>query len=234
MNFAVRCLLVCGLCLPIAAQTVTQLHSYGEADPDLVERQIRALVPEEPRVSMNRNARQVIVVAEPEVQEKIAGMVKQLSTPPLELRFRIRHNRDVRSLAVRDGIPFSLPISETPPPELIRMARGRLNPERRNLPVVGSALQLHPKLLREDPAIVRLRVTPAVVFGHLQPYDVVSFEEVTQDVLVNTEVFLDLTLQLGSHHFYEKFLRTLTEPASAPKPVALLLSLQVAPVGSPP
>lgn len=230
-----RFLLFLLACLSIgSAQTVTQLHSYGEANPDLVERQIRALIPERPRVSMNRNAQQVIVVAEPAVQEKVATMVAQLAKPPLEFRFRIRHNREVREVTVGAGIPFSIPVSEVPPEELILYSRGRLGSDKQQVPVVASALQLHAVLLREEPAIVRMRVVPAMVFGEAPPYDIVSFDEYTQDLLVNTTEFLNLSRELESHDFYRNFLRTRTEPSSIPKPVGLLLSLEVAPVGSPP
>lgn len=219
-------------CCSALAQTVTQLHSYGDADPELVERQIRALVPEGPRVSMNRRAGQVIVVASPDIQEKVAAMVAQLSRKPLELRFRIRLNREVREFTVRDGVPFSVPVTEQPPEALLQMARGRLDPDKKNLPAVATALQFHAILLREDPVMVRLRVTPAVVFGVRMPYEVVSFEEVTQDMLVVTESFLNVSQKLSSHDFYRNFLRTRSEPSASATPVGILLSLETAPAGS--
>jgi hypothetical protein len=100
------------------------------------------------------------------------------------------------------------------------------------LPVVATALQVHVKLLREDPPVARMRVTPAIAFGAFQPYEVVAFEELTQDLLMDTESFLDLPLKLSSHDFYKRFLRTRTEPSSTNTPVGLLLSMDVAPVGS--
>ena len=222
------------LLAPVWAQTVTRLHSYGPANPELVERQIRALVPEGPRVSMNLAARQVIVVATPEVQEKVAAMVEQLAKPPMELRFRIQLNQEVRQVAVLSGAPFSMPLSSDPPAEVIQLGRNRLLPEHGNLPVVASALTLHATLLKEDPVIARIRVTPAVVFGVLKPYQVVEFPEYVQDVLVNDQEFIALEKKLRTNSFYRSFLRTHTEPTMAPKPVGILLSMEAVPVGTAP
>ena len=225
-------LLWCVLLCQWTAQTITQLHSYGQANPELVERQIRALVPEGPRVSMNLAARQVIVVAEPEIQERIAAMVAQLSKPPMELSFRIQHNLDVQNVTVLSGTLFSVPVSSAPPGPLIQRARARLGLEKRGLPVVGSALQVHATLLRESPAIARLRVTPAVIFGILKPYEVVIFEEYAQDVLINAEEYLAMPKALTSHDFYRTFLLSFAEPTAAPKPVGLLLSMEARPAGA--
>jgi len=224
------CLLIVILPSLLFAQMVTRLHFFGEADPELVERQIRALVPEGPRVSVNPESRQVIVVAEPAVQTRVAGMLEQLAQPPLQLNFRIRLNREVREVSVRDGILFSVPISQAPPESMTEIARARLPAGKQAEPVVASGLQIHPVVLREKPAVVRLRVTPVMVFGSFRPYEVVEFSDYSQDMLANTASFLNLSQELESHDFYRNFLRTGSDPGAAPKPVGILLSLNVAPV----
>jgi hypothetical protein len=224
------CLLIVILPSLLFAQTVTRLHFFGEADPELVERQIRALVPEGPRVSVNPESRQVIVVAEPAIQNRVAGMLEQLAQPPLQLNFRIRLNREVKEVSVRDGILFSVPISQAPPENMTRLARARLPAGKQAQPVVASGLQVHPVVLREKPAVVRIRVTPVMVFGSFRPYDVVEFPEYSQDMLVNTSAFLNLSQELGSHDFYRNFLRSGSDPSAEPKPVGMLLSLDVTPV----
>lgn len=212
--------------LSVFSQTVTRLHDYGEADPQLVERQIRAIVPEGPRVSMNTNAKQVIVVAEPALQEKIAAMVAQLSKLPVELQFRLRLNKETVEVSVQEGVLFSVPLTENPPPRVEQVARARLDDRTKDEPIVASGLQFHPVLLREDPVVVRLRVTPVVVFGEFRPYDVIAFAEFAQDMLVTTTEFLNLSTELSSHDFYRSFLTTDTETSSIPKPIGLLLSME--------
>lgn len=227
------CLLCLFLLSGVSAQTVTRLHFYGEADPNLVERQIRSLVPEKPRVSMNPEARQVIVVAEPAVQDKVAGMVEQLAKVPLELSFRIRLNREVEEVTVESGVLFSVPVSREPPQTIVQLARARLNAGKQKEPVVASGLQFHPVLLREEPVVVRIRITPVVVFGSFQPYEVVEFSEYQQDLLMDTGKFLNLSEHLASHDFYRNFLRTAADPSEKPKPVGLLLSMEAGPAEVP-
>ena len=213
------------------SQTVTQLHSYGDVDPDLVEQQVRALVPEGPRVSMNRDAGQVIVVAEPGVQDRVAAMLEDLMKPAVGLRFRLRINREVQDIAIEDGVLFSLPLTKKPPSDVVELARRRLGTANGRETVIASGLQIHPIVLREVPPVVRIRVTPVVVFGPFQPYQVVEFGEVTQDLLVTTREFVNLTEKLSSHNFYKRFLRTATEPSAVPKPIGLLLSMDAGPAG---
>ncbi len=209
-----------------AAELETRMHQFEYASPDLVERQIRALVPEAPRVSMNPRANQVLVIADAETQDKVAAMLKVLGRPPRKLKFRVQHNREVLNFTIADGIPLTLPVSQTPPQNLIMQARGRLAPETRNLPVVGSALQAHVILLREDPAVLRVRVVPAVIFGALQPYQVVSYDDLAMDMMLNTEEYVELQKVLGHHDFYRQFLLTQPDPVAAPRPVSLLVSFE--------
>jgi hypothetical protein len=138
----------------------------------------------------------------------------------------IRHNRDVREVDLRDGVPLNLPVSDQPPSSLVRRGRGMLPPGRRNIPATGSVLRIHVKLLREDPAVARLRVVPTLLFGAEKPYDVVRFDRLQTDVLLNTQDYLDLPRALSGHRFYTEFLRTQPHPDHPPKPVALLLSFQ--------
>ncbi|MDF3127626.1 hypothetical protein P0Y35_00310 [Kiritimatiellaeota bacterium B1221] len=214
-----------GWCL-YAAELETRMHHFEYAPPHLVERQIRALVPEAPRVSMNPRANQVIVIADAETQERVAAMLKVLGRPPRKLKFRVQHNREVLTFTVADGVPLTLPVSQTPPHNLIMQARGRLAPETRNLPVVGSALQAHVILLREEPAVLRVRVVPAVIFGALQPYQIVSYDDLAMDVMLDTEEYLELQKVLSHHDFYRQFLLTQPDPSAAPRPVSLLVSFE--------
>jgi hypothetical protein len=204
----------------------TRMHSFGDVSPQLVERQIRMLVPEKQRVSMNAQAGQVIVVAEPEIQNRVEAMIRELSRPVQYLKLWVRHNRDIREFQVRDGVPVNLPVSDQPSASMIRQGRSMLPPGRQNLPVVGSVLQLHVKLLREDPAVARVRVVPTMLFGSEPPYDVVRFTRLESDVLLNTRDYLDLPRELSTHAFYTEFLREQEHPDHPPKPVSLLLSFQ--------
>jgi len=218
----------CSLCsLTLSAgELETRLHRFDYAAPQLVEKQLRALIPEAPRVSMNAEARQVIVIADDSTHQKIAAMLKELGRPPTQLVFTVRHNREVMRFAMGDGVPFTLPVSQTPPRQLVEMARNRLTPEIRRLPVVGSALQAHVILLREDPEIARMRLTPAVIFGLAPPYEVVDFQDIAMDLMIDTEKFVELQEALTRHDFYTLFLKTQPDPQAAPRPVSLLISFE--------
>lgn len=207
----------------------TRMHGFGEASPELVERQLRMLIPEKQRVSMNAEAGQVIVVAEPETQEKVAAMLQALSRPPTRLQFWVRHNRSDREMVIPDAGMFALPVSDHPLPAVVDRARGMLPPGRERMPVAGSVLQVHGKLLREEPAVVRLRVVPHVLFGSSPPYEVIRFEPLASDLLVNTEDYVDLTKELASHAFYRSFFQEQPHPEHPPRPVALLLSFRGVP-----
>ena len=214
-------------CLEIAAAPLEQrLHHFEYASPALVERQLRVLIPEGPRVSMNAAANQVIVIADEETQEKVAAMLRELGRPPHQLQFLVRHNREIFRFATGDGVPVSLPVTQNPPPQLVEMARARLAPETRNLPVVGSALQANIVLLKEDPPVARMGVVPAVLFGPLQPYQIVSFDDLAMDFLVDTERYIELHAQLSQHDFYRVFMQTQPDLQAAPRPVSLLISFE--------
>lgn len=220
------CIILAGGWRLAAGPLETRLHHFEYAPPELVEKQLRALIPEGPRVSMNAEAGQVIVIADAATHEKIAAMLHELGRPPHQLQFWVRHNRDSFRFATGDGVPVSLPVSQTPPPQLVEMARARLAPETRHLPVVGSALQVNIFLLKEDPPLARMRVVPAVLFGPLQPYEVVSFDDLTMDFLVETEQYIELQAQLSQHDFYRLFMQTQPDPQAAPRPVSLLISFE--------
>jgi len=208
------------------AQLETRVYSYTNSPPRVVERQIRALVPEKPRVSMNPEAGQVLVIAEPSVHEKIASMLHRMDRPPARLYFRVRHNREVKRFSVMDGVPLTLPVSGDPPEDVVARARGRLSPGREKAPAAGTALKVHVKLLREDPPAVRLRIVPAVAFGKEPPYEVVSYDELATDLMLTTENYVDVREALGGHDFYRDFLRTRPTPATPPRPVGLLMSFE--------
>jgi len=216
------------LCLTYlgAGELETRVHSYEYASPALVEKQLRAMIPEGPRISMNPRAKQVIVIADDEMHTRIASMLKVLGRPPRELVFWLRHNREVFEFTVSDGVPLSLPVSQTPPQRVVEMARSRLDPEARSLPVVGSALQAHVILLRENPAVLRMRVTPAMIFGVVPPYEVVEFKTVTSDLLVDTENYVEVQDVLKRTDFYREFLKTQPDPDRSARPVSLLLSFE--------
>ncbi|MGA0333217.1 MAG: hypothetical protein ACO3NW_04610 [Kiritimatiellia bacterium] len=207
-----------------AGELETRVHTFEFATPELVEQQLRALIPQGPRVSMHPSENKVIVIADAETHARIDSMLKVLGRPPRRLRFRIQHNREVREFSVPDGIPLSLPVSSSPPERLLNLARSRLAPDLQNLPVVGSALQAHVIVLREDPAVLRLRITPAVVFGALPPYEVVDYPEWTTDLMISEENYLEIQEQMKDSDFYREFLKTQPDPAARARPVSLLIS----------
>lgn len=218
-------LLLCATVSRLAAQTETRVYRFSQSPPQLVEKQIRFLVPEEKRVSMNPEAGQVIVVADSETHAKIASMLREMERPAARLRFRVRHNRESMEFTVGDAVPVTLPVSKNPPEDLLRMARSRLPPDQRDLPSAGTALTAHVKLLREDPpAAVRLRVVPAFAFGESPPYRVVSYDELATDVMLTTARYLELPEALAGHDFYPRFFRTRSGPGGQVRSVGLLLS----------
>ncbi|WFB37676.1 hypothetical protein P3T73_07875 [Kiritimatiellota bacterium B12222] len=209
-----------------ATELITRLHSFEYATPELVERQIRQLVPEPQRVSVNADAHQVIVIADEQTHQKISSMLTELGRPPMQLQFHVRHNRDSYRFAVADAVPITLAVTQTPSVQTVEMARARLDPEDRELPVVGAALNAHVILLREDPPLARMRVTPAVIFGILAPYEVVNFPDLAMDFLIDTRGYVELKEKLSSHNFYQIFFQSQPDPHAAPRPVSLLLSFE--------
>lgn len=218
--------LICACLAGGVAARETRVHAFEGVSPELVERQIRMLIPERQRVSMNPRANQVIVVAEPETQERVASMLRELSRPVTRLRLWIRHNLDTRVVDARDGTPITLPVSKSPPPGIVERGRGLLPPGRKNLPVAGTVLRAHVKLLREDPAVARLRIVPTLLFGAEPPYEVVRFERLRSDMLINTRDYVDLPAELSGHSFYPEFFRTRSHPDHPGKPVGLLVSFE--------
>lgn len=210
----------------LAKELETRLHAYDHAPPALVERQLRALIPEGPRVSMNPQARQVIVIADAATHDKVASMLRELGRPRANLHFKVRHNQEVRDFSLMDGLSFSLPVSRTPPTSVVQQAITRLDPEKQQLPVVGSALQVQAILLREDPDVARLRVVPAVLFGVAPPFEVVDYQELAMDILITSEAYLELQESLATHDFYREFLKTQPEANRTARPVSLLISFE--------
>jgi len=219
-------ILICvGWAFSIYAVTETRIHEFGKLSPQMVESRIRLLVPDRARVSMNPAVGKVIVVAEPEVQEQISAMLRELAKPRKKLVLRYRHNRDQQELVLENGDIFTLPVSQTPPPSVVQDARRRLFPDHQNKAVAGSVLQAQVMLLRDDPPVVRLSITPVVLLGDEPPYDVYRYDRLRMDVMINTREYLDLPNALSTHSFYSTFLRTRPGERFSEKPIALLLSL---------
>lgn len=219
-------ILICGWVACGLAARETRVHDFGDVSPKMVERQLRQLIPERQRVSMNPRANQVIVVAGEETQERVASMLRELSRPELHLRLWMRHNRETREVEVRDGVPINLPVSDRPPAGVVERGRRMLPPGREGMPVAGAVLQAHVKLLREDPAVARLRIVPTLLFGSDPPYEVVRFDRLRADMLINTRDYADVPKELSGHSFYTEFMRTQPHPDHAAKPVALLVSFE--------
>jgi hypothetical protein len=226
MNMRTPFLLFFLFCFRASAALETRIHDFGDSSPALVEKQIRFFVPEKHRVSMNKAAGQVIVVAEPAIQERVAAMLKEMAKPEVKLRLTIRHNRDEILVEIHDGLPITLPVSSTPPADVERAARAMLPPGKSDLPIFGTVLRTNVKLLREDPAVARLQIVPTVLFGKEPPYEVVQYKKLRSDVLMTTTEYVDLPQKLSTHHFYPGFLRTQPHPDHPSKPIALLLSFE--------
>lgn len=203
----------------------TRLYSYTNATPEEVEMQIRRYVPEGPRVLVQPDLQQVMVIADRQTHGQVATLLSRIDQPVAHLVIWYRHNREARKLDLIDGATGTLPVTRTPPKELVEMARSHLPPEQQRLPVVGSALHIHAVLLRQDPAMVRLRVTPAVTFGITPPYEPVIFEDLATDQMINTLEFVDLVDTLRQNEFYANFFQSQPDPDHPPRPVGLLITL---------
>ncbi len=229
MNCITRILLAMvftGFVSSVLAVTETRMHEFSGLSPQTVENRIRMLVPERERVSINPEAAKVIVVAEPKVQEQIAAMLRELAKPKVKLVLRYRHNRESHDVVLGDSEFVTLPVSDSPPDQVVQGARRPLLPNHKELPAAGSVLHVHARLLREDPPVARLSITPAVLFGEEPPFEVFRHDRLRMDVLLNTEEFLDLRRKLSSHSFYTTFLTTQPEGVRQVKPVSLILSLE--------
>ena len=210
----------------VSARLETRMYSYGGADPARVEAQIRQWVPEGPRVRVNPEIQQVLVVADPETHARIADMLERIDQPAARLHLWFRRNREAHTLNLFDGETGTLPVSSTPPAALVEEARHLLPRARNEPPVVGSVLHVHVSLLRRNPDTVRLRVTPTVLFGSSPPYETAVFHDWATDILINTERYLDLGHELRANDFYRSFFLSQSAPELAPRPVGLLLSLE--------
>jgi hypothetical protein len=219
----VACLCLVGLRL---AALETRVYAFTNTPPEEVETTIRGWVAERQRVLVNPERGQVMVVADAATHGRIAQWLRRVDRPTPKLLLRVRQNREWSNVTVTDGAPGSFLISTTPPEDIVKEARERLGAGKESLPVAGASLQFHTALLRENPATARLRVTPAVVFGRDHPYEVVVFDELSMDVVLSSENYLDLPLALSGHTFYPRFFRTQPEAGQAARPVGLLLSLK--------
>lgn len=224
--FSLLLILTAGLLCCLRGELETRVHRFEYAEPEWVERQVRALVADPHRVSMNPRANEVMVITDAETHTKVEALLRVLGRPPRYLRFKVKHNRELLPFRVADGVPLTLPVSQTPPAQLVEIARTRLGPEDRNLPVAGTALQVQVMLLRENPDVVRMRIFPAVLFGPLQPYKVIRYEDLTMDIMVDTENYLEFQDPLGGHAFYRQFLQTQPDPSAPPRPVSLVVSFE--------
>lgn len=205
----------------------SRLYGYAPGTLEEVEAMIRALVPEGPRVRVNPNVQQILVLADAETHGRIEELLERVDLPPAHMEFWFRRNRESHRVEWMDGETGTLPVSSTPPAEVVERARPRIRPgQRQDVPVVGTTLQVHAILLRREPATVRLRLTPVVLFGSSPPYDPVVFEEWATDVMINETSFVDLGKTLGHNDFYRTFFQTQPEPNLSPRPVGLLISLE--------
>ncbi len=217
------------LCLPPAlarAQLASRMYSYTNTPPAVVEAKVREIVPEAHRVLVNPQVNQVLVIADAATHDRVAGMLVRLDRPLARMRFWLRHNRETLPLELLDGAIGTLPVSQTPALSLVEKARRLLPAEQRSLPVVGSVLEIHVSVLRDNPAAARLRVTPAVLFGVATPYEPVRFTQLSSDLMVTGDAYLDVVEQLSRHDDYREFFSSQPDPGQAPRPVGLLLSLE--------
>lgn len=222
------CLTACFLLLPLlaSARLETRIYAFENTPPQQVEAEIRRWVPEGPRVIMNEELNQVMVVADAEIHAQIAAMLQRMDRPTARIRFWMRHNRDMQEAELLDGSVATLPVSQNPPLNVVTAARRLLPPGRESLPVVGTVFHAHISLLRESPPSVRLRLTPVVLFGITHPYDVVSYDEFATDLMMSGEEILDIPRSLTNNEFFRVFLQDQPQPERPTRPVALLLSLQ--------
>lgn len=218
-------LLALMLLLRTGAELQTRIYHFEALEPAEVEAMIRPLVPMGPRVLVNPEIRQVMVIADEETHEQVSRLFERLDRPSHRVQFWFRHNQHAsQSLDLMDGDFANFPVTRSPLPQVADHARARLPPEWREAPLVGSVLRTHFSVLRADPARVRIRITPSVLFGSSPPYEVVSFSEMSTDLMMTDEEFVDLVQQLSGNEFYRMFFRS--EVSSGRHvPVGLLVSL---------
>ncbi len=211
----------------VGAQALeTRVYAFTNTAPARVEAQIREWVPEGPRVLLNAARGQVMVLADEGTHQRIAQWLRRVDLPPPRLMLRIRRDREWSGVEWPDGTPATLAVTFAPPAELVEEARARAAGVTDRTPVAASVLQVQVSVLRDDPPTARLKVTPAVVFGAEAPHVVAAFPELTTDVLLTSEGYLDLPQALSGHAFYARFFRAQPDPARPAAPVGLLLSLE--------
>ncbi len=224
---AAVCLFCFGWMVLFAGELQTRIYRFEGMNPEEVEEQVRRFVPLGPRVLVNPEVNQVMVIADAATQEQVARLFERLDRPMHRVVFWFRHNQDEpQSLNLMDGDFANFPVTRTPVPQVVANARARLRHESRNAPLVGSVLQTHFSVLRADPARVRIRLTPAVLFGGTPPYEVILFSEMSTDVMMTDDAFVDLVDQLAENEFYRMFFRSEGATAGRHTPVGLLISLE--------
>jgi len=210
----------------IRGQLETRLYAFENTPAAKVEASIRELVPDGPRVLMNAEIGQVMVIADPETHRRIDQMLKRMDRPVARLSVWIRHNREEHRAEFIDGSTFTIPVSPFPPADVVAGARQFLDAGQDRLPLVGSVLHAHVTVLSENPPVARLRLTPVVLFGVTPPYETVKYDEYTTDLRFNAKEFLDLSRALSEKDFYRGFLRGHPDPELPARSIGLLLSLE--------
>lgn len=206
---------------------VTRIYRFEGLTPEEVEAEVRRYVPSGMRVLVNPEVNQVMVIADEETQERVSRLLERLDRTVHRVQFWFRHNRnDPQYLDLIDGDFANFPVTQRPVPQVEANARGRLPHDWRNSPLAGSVLETHFSVLRADPPRVRIRLTPAVLFGTAPPYEVVRFSEMSTDVMMTDEAFLDLVDRLSDNEFYRMFFRSRGTTDDRHGPVGLLLSLR--------
>ena len=213
--------------IALGGQLETRMYRFEAMTPAEVEAQVRRWVPEGPRVLVNPEVNQVMVIANAETHEQVAKIFERLDRPSHRVLFWFRHNQnEAQHLNLMDGDLANFPVTQTPVPKIVEAARAQLPHERRNDPLVGSVLHTHFAVLRADPPRVRIRLTPAVLFGNYPPYEVVRFSEMTKDLMMTDEAFVDLVDRLSKNEFYQMFFRSQGATDGRHTPVGLLISLE--------
>lgn len=208
-------------------QLETRMYRFEAMMPAEVEAQVRRWVPEGARVLVNPEVNQVMVIANAETHEQVAKIFERLDRPSHRVLFWFRHNQnEAQHLNLMDGDLANFPVTQTPVSKIVEAARGQLPHEQRNDPLVGSVLHTHFAVLRADPPRVRIRLTPAVLFGAYPPYEVVRFSEMSTDLMMTEEAFVDLVERLSENEFYRMFFRSQGATDGRHTPVGLLISLE--------
>jgi hypothetical protein len=216
-----------GALLLRAGDMQTRLYRFDGMTPEEVEAQVRRYVPLGPRVLVNPEVNQVMVIADADTHERVARLFELLDRPSHRVRFWFRHNRqNPQYLDLMDGDFANFPVTQRPLPRLERQARAMLPREWRESTLMGSVLEAHFSVLRADPPRVRIRLTPAVLFGDYPPYEVVRFSDMSTDLMMTDEAFVDLVDRLSDNEFYRVFFRSRGSTDDRHVPVGLLLSLE--------